>query len=417
MFKSLFVLISLITIPLLAQTKEAYLAENSQDIRQKDFQFPQQDFKVLGFGVYHGSAKSEEVELQIIEDLVLNGKVRYYLPETDFSTAYYFNRYLSSGDTVLLKDLVMVYGDRVPQDRSIEVYEKWKTLKALNDRVKQRYKLKVVGIDEIACFKYPIKRLLALMEPELDHHKSVALLKTPMKNHNSYSAYYDSESRKMLKTFVKLYEGHEDEMNPHIKDVKVFKHIIKNIKKTYSDKKEREATIYQNYVELTPKYKFDTRSQFVRFGFFHLEKSREGKNGYPSFFTRLIENDIHKKEEVITIIGYLTKSKVLWDCKYSKDGVYKGYTTRRGYGIGDYWLERFKGIKMLKKSKLSDMTLFRLNKSDSPYLAKEPDLMEVVMLLRKSNKERLKGMSTLDFIDYSVLISDSDANRPIQELK
>ncbi len=417
MFKPILIILSLLSFQLFSQTKEDYLKTNRFDMTQNNFEFPQQDFKVLGFGVYHGSAKSENVEYSMLEDLVLNGKVKYYLPETDYSTAYYFNTFLTTGDTVLLKDLVRAYGDRVPQEKSIEVYEKWKKLKALNTQVKQQYKLKVVGVDKMACFKYPIKHLLTLIKPELDNHKSVALLKTPIKDHASYSAYYDSEARVMLKAFVNLYEENEQEMNKHIKNVEVFKHIIKNIKHTYTKENEREATIYENYVELMPKFKFDSRSQFVRFGFFHLEKSREGKKGYPSFFTRLIENNIHKREDVITVIGYLTKSKVLWDCKYSKEGKYNGYTIKRGYGIGDYWLERFKGIRELKNSKLSDITLFRLNKPNSPYLAKEADLMEIVMLLKKSNKERLKGMSTLDFIDYSILISNSDANIPIQELK
>ena len=417
MLKPIFIFLSLLSLCAFSQSKEEYLKNNRYDLTQDNFEFPQQDFKVVGFGVYHGSVKSEDVEFKIIENLVLNGKIRYYLPETDYSTAHYFNTYLSTGDTVLLKDLVDVYGDRVPQERGIAVYEKWKRLRALNDKVSARYRLKVVGIDKIASYKYVIKHLRSLMQSQLDNHEATAILETPIEEPFAYSAYFKSDARIMLQEFIKVYEANEKKMNPYIKDLKVFKHIIKNIKYTYAEKNEREATIYDNYVELTPKFKFDSRAQFVRFGFFHLEKSREGKNGYPSFFTRLIEGDVYKRDEVISIIGYLTKSKVLWQFKYTKEGLYDGYSTRRGYGIGDYWLERFKGIKRLKNTKLSDMTLFRLNQPNSPYNIKEPDLMEIVMLLRKSNKERVKGMSTLDFIDYGVLISGSDANVPIQELK
>ena len=152
-------------------------------------------------------------------------------------------------------------------------------------------------------------------------------------------------------------------------------------------------------------------------GFSHLEKSREGKEGYPYFFTRLIENNIYKKEEVISVIGYLTNSEVLWDELYDDNGKYKGFTTEAGFGIGDYEKEYFRGIDNLKKTKISDQTLFRLNAKNTPYSDNMPDLIDIIMTDEKSNSEAVKGMSTTEFIDYAILISDSPASKPIYELK
>lgn len=95
---------------------------------------------------------------------------------------------------------------------------------------------------------------------------------------------------------------------------------------------------------------------------------------------------------------------------------YVGYTTEGGYGIGDYWKEYFKGIKHLKNNKLSNLTLFQLNKEDSPYKNKQTDLMEIKLFLKRSNKKALKGKTTTDFFDYALLISHSAANKPIEEL-
>ena len=152
-------------------------------------------------------------------------------------------------------------------------------------------------------------------------------------------------------------------------------------------------------------------------GFSHLEKSREGVKGYPYFFTRLIENNIYKKEEIITVIGYLTNSEVLWDELYDEQGKYKGFTTEAGFGIGDYEKEYFRGIENLKKTKISDQTLFRLNMKNTPYSDNMPDLIDIIMTDQKSNSEAVKGMSTTDFMDYAILISDSKASKPIYELK
>ncbi|MEP2280890.1 hypothetical protein, partial [Maribacter sp.] len=61
--------------------------------------------------------------------------------------------------------------------------------------------------------------------------------------------------------------------------------------------------------------------------------------------------------------------------------------------------------------------LFRLNATDTPYSSGMPDLIEVVMQDDTSNGDAVKGKSTTEFIDYAILISNSKANTPIEELK
>lgn len=417
MYKLFILLISVFSLQSFAQTKQDYLKENRFNLREQGFHFPQKDFNVIGYGAYHGSAKTEEAELVILNDLLNRGLIQYYLPETDYSTAVFFNEYLNSGDTSLLKDLVYHYGFRVPQERSIEVYEKWIALKELNDKLPENKQIQVVGVDKIGNYKYPIIHLLSFLKEIEFEIKSLKTLKELLENSSTdFSAYYNSKGKNAIKSFIKEYDTHSTQINNQVNNLNDFIHLINNLKYSIDKDNHREEAIYTNYMALNKMYKFTSNPQFIRFGFFHLEKSREGEKGYPSFFTRLIENKVYKKEEVLSVIGYLTDSRVLWQEKYTKDYKYNGYITKGGYGIGDYWLEYFRGIKHLKKTKLSDLTLFRLNQAQSPYLVKEPDLMEIKMLLKKSNKDQVQGMSTLDFIDYGLLISDSKANTPIQEM-
>ena len=107
---------------------------------------------------------------------------------------------------------------------------------------------------------------------------------------------------------------------------------------------------------------------------------------------------------------------MLWDLKYDEKKKYIGYTTEGGYGIGDYWKEYFKGINKLKNNRLSNLTLYRLNNENSPYKKNQTDLMEIKLFLKKSNKNDLKGKTTTDYFDYAILISNSKANKPIEEL-
>ena len=410
------VLLFLITQSLFSQSKNEYLKNNRFDLLQPDFEFPEKSFKIIGFGAYHGSQATEHAEQILLEKLIDSKKISYYLPETDFGIAYYFNEYLKLGDSILLKDLVRHYGARVPQEKTVETYNKWKNIKRMHDRqLDTEHKIQVVGIDMIVTYKYTSKLLIDLFRVEKGKFKSYDNLVDMIQiDTTDYSPNYNSYSKKILQTFVVDYENNKGYFQSISKNLTITDFLIENINQTFK-KRKREKIIYDNYVHLNTLYDFKSKAQFVRMGFFHIEKDRE--NNTPSFFTRLIENSIYQKSEIVAIAGYLTKSRVLWDLKYDHKKNYVGFTTEGGYGIGDYWKEYFKGIKRLKKNKLSNLTLYDLNNENSPYQKNQTDLMEIKLFLKKSNKNDLKGKTTTDYFDYALLISNSKANTPIEELK
>ncbi len=398
--------------------KIKYLTKNRFDLNSPNFKFPQNNFQLIGFGAYHGSQKTETTEIALIKALVKNGKIKYYLPETDFSIAYYFNKYLKSGTTLQLKELVEHYGSRVPQDKSIATFKKWKILKSINDTLPKENKITVLGVDLLVSYKFTAKHLLELIDLKLKNRKSskelIKMIKNDTVNFFPYSATY---SKQVLMNFVKDFENNKNEFKSHIIDRFSFHHIVKNLKETFVDfdnAQKRERLMYENYVALSPQYKFAEKAQFARFGFFHLEKQWEGKN--PSFFLQLIENKIIARDKLLSVMGYLTESRVLWGRVLDDNGKYKGYNTEGGYGIGDYEKEYFLGIDKLKNTKISDITLFRLNQKGTPYADEIPDLMEIVMSDKKSNGDLVKGKSTTEYLDYAVLISKSKASEPIEEM-
>ncbi len=405
---------AIINVNCLSQSKVAYLRDNNFDLNSQNFNFPQKDFKIIGFGAYHGSAKTEQVEYSLLKSLANQGVIKFYLPETDFSIAHYFDQYLISGDTLLLKDLVKHYGIRVPQEKSVETYDKWKEIRKLNQRLLKDKKLAVVGIDKIVSYKYTSKHLLEITDFKASREKSLNDLVTMVKTDTTdFSPYYNSYSKLVLKEFVSDYELNPAKFTRIIKNKIAFSHIISNLKESFDDSSNREVVIFNNYQQLLNVYRFDQNAQFLRFGFFHIEKEREGNNA--SFFSMLIEKQIYQRNQVISVIGYLTDSHVLWDLEYDDNGDYKSFTTEGGMGIGDYEKEYFRGIDILKKTKISDKTLFRLNQINSPYNDGVPNLIEIIMTDEKSNGVDVEGKSTTDFLDYAILISNSKANTPIEE--
>ena len=126
--------------------KNEYLASNRFDMRRCAIPLPDSEVKIIGFGAYHGSAKTETAELIVLKWLIEERRLGYYLPEVDFCLAYYFNEYLLSGDDDLLKSLVLQYGERVPQEKSMECYNKWRSLRKI--LCENNYRITVIGTAE-----------------------------------------------------------------------------------------------------------------------------------------------------------------------------------------------------------------------------------------------------------------------------
>jgi len=400
------------SLNLVAQKKSEYLKENSYDLNDDNFRFPETDFNIIGFGALHGSSKTYDVELKLIGTLKKQNLLDYYIIEANYSQAFYFQKYLISGDEKLLKDLTLSFQSIIVQEGTIDTYKHWKDLRELNKKYPNN-PIKVIGFDVINEYKYPIKHLLYLSKNDKNWEKRTVLKELIEKDEIDFSI-WNKEVNDIMKTFVQDYEKNKEEYKKNITDLDIFDFIINNIKNNFNENREREKIIFDNYLKLYKKLGLKEKKQFAKYGYFHIQKNREAN--YPSFFTRLIENKIYDRDKVITIMGYLTKSKVLWDKIYDEEGNYKSYTTEKGFGISDYWKEHFKGIKYLKKNKISDMILFKLNEKNTPYKS-GTDLVELKIFLKKSNGRNLKGKNTLQFIDYAVLISNSKEQIPIEEMK
>ena len=394
------------------QNRIDYLVQNRVNLRTATPNITETDFNIIGFGALHGSSKSYEAELSIVKSLLEKDMLDYYIIEANFSQASFVQKYLETGDEKLLNELTYAFQTMVSQEGTIQTYNHWKNIREILKEYPEK-SIQVIGCDVVNEYKFPIKHILLLSKDDGNWTKRQVLEKA-ISEEDLNSTIWNKKLNEKVKSFVKDYISNKEKYSVQIDDIWTFNHIIQTINYNFHERREREKIIFDNYLALKAKLGLENKKQFAKYGYGHIQKFKEGN--YPCFFTRLIENNIYPRENVITIIGYLTKSKVLWDKKYDKKENYKGYTTKAGYGISDYWKEYFKGIKNLKKSKLSDLTMFKLNQDDSPYFH-GTDLIEIKMFLKDYNTTKLKGKNTLQFIDYAILISDSKEQTPIEEMK
>jgi hypothetical protein len=409
---NLTIIIVLLSQLVLGQNKIDYLNQNRVDLRIETPNITETDFNIIGFGALHGSSKPYEAELILVTSLLEKDILDYYIIEANFSQAFFVQKYLETGDEKLLNELTYAFQTMVSQEGTIQTYNHWKNVREIIKKYPDK-SIKVIGCDVVNEYKFPIKHILQLSKDDGNWTQRQVLEKA-ISQEDLNSTIWNKDLNEKVKSFVQDYLSNKEKYSAQINDIWTFNHIIQAINYNFQERREREKIIFDNYLELKSKYDLANKKQFAKYGFGHIKKFREGD--YPSFFTRLIENEVYKRENVITIIGYLTKSKVLWDKKYDKEGNYKAYTTKAGYGIADYWKEYFKGIKNLKKTKLSDLTMFKLNQKNSPYLL-GTDLVEIKMFLKDHNTTKLKGKNTLQFIDYAILIGGSEEQIPIEEMK
>ena len=262
------VFIIFISINLFAQDKKAYLKENRFDMLASDFRFPKMDFDVIGFGAYHGSAKTYEVEKLIINDLKRQGVLDYYFPETNFSQAFYFQKYLENGDEKLLKDLVLAFQSIVNQEGTIETFNHWKNLRELNKKYPQN-PVQILGCDVINEYKFPIKHILYLTENIQNWEERRYLEKIFLDENTDFGI--DNEGlEKQLKSFIESYRRNKETFEGEIKNIDDFHFILKNIEYNFNDKRDREQIIFDNYIYLKEKYQLGSKKQFFKYGFFHI---------------------------------------------------------------------------------------------------------------------------------------------------
>jgi len=407
-------LLLLCQIIMLGQTDKGVYLENNGSALSEAYNFPN-NIKVIGFGAYHGSAKTEDAELLLLTSLINKNNLRYYFAETDISIAFYFNEYLKTGDEVLLKDLIETYGTRVPQERTIEVVTKWKKIKAMNDKLPKNKRIQVLGADPIVTYKYTYRHLISLINKPKLWPAALRLQKTIAKDTTDFSPYYDSYSKMQLKDFVSDYEADAVKYESYINNKPLFDHLIHILKISFSDGYKREKEMYNNYLTVSKIFNCKDKTQFFRLGFSHLLKAKQPDEKSGSFFSMIIDSKMYSKNEIISITGYLTKSSVIWKDKYDKDGEYTHSTTNSDVGTGDSESEYFRGIDDFKSQQKSDLTIFNLNTPQSPY--SETSCTDMVEVVTKDNPVMPGNSTTTDFIDYALLISNSPASRSIYSLK
>ena len=141
------------------QNNTKYLTSNSssssnEEINEKFFKdiFDEEFYnsEVFLLGENHGFADVQKIDLALLKHLHSKVGLRYYIAEMDSSLGNKLNTYIhdSTENEDILRDAVNQMKDKIPQQASIEYFQKWKEIRKFNITLPDSLKIRVVGIDK-----------------------------------------------------------------------------------------------------------------------------------------------------------------------------------------------------------------------------------------------------------------------------
>lgn len=281
-------------------TVKDYLQSNNSAINIKDIndfdgleliKEDLKDKKIIFTGEYHALTKDDEVRMKMVKYIQQEIGLNSYLLECGYSSAYFMNKYLESGDEEILKKVFSnVEGTSA---HNIDDYNFFKDLYEFNKTLSEEDKIKVVGIDIEHNFGNTYDYIKTIIKDKSLNTQVLEKVLTSLEDMNSClkTSVQVSQDEK-----IKLFNNLNSDIDVLIEDIKnnkqiyinIFKEdffglelVVKNIKAkylsdtTYYDAEKclsiREEQMYENFV--IQDKEIDNGIYFGQFGANHINKS------------------------------------------------------------------------------------------------------------------------------------------------
>jgi hypothetical protein len=299
-------------------------------------------------GETHGIKENYTLRLNLLMFLNQNAGVKYYLAEMGYSSSFYLNKYLDTGDEKYL--LLVENSIAGSYDYSLEDLNFWKSLYRYNRSLKKENRIKIIGLDLEHQFWISIihlneilndKNLGDPMDKTLKNLNSMATnichdmkdTKNILKNIKGIKISHLGKIAKEIERDLKNRENiYKKELNSdELFDLKFILYSSINTEMIYQANKgdehfynEREKAIYKNFLKVYGK--FLNGKYFGQWGAFHiLQKNSDGERSFASY---LNEENSPVKNKVISIkFVYDNKKHKITNKKILK--AFKEYSTSK----------------------------------------------------------------------------------------
>ena len=354
----------------------------------------------------HGYYQPNQLDAELFKQINKKNGVRYYLAEVDFSQAYYINKYLNTGNEDFLKTIYLRWYNQQAQWGSKTGFEKWKSLYNYNITLAKGKKIIVLGLDEAQDLNMNEKLLteLSVSSKYKAGNKMIdSLLSFASKN-------LDNDS---LRSFIKFTRRLATDITANENSYKkifkgnyfAFQFTVKNI----ASKKGRENKIFENFTTLYNEYKLADKKMYGFWGRFH--GMQDSINGGLSCSAMLKKSNLPLANKIVSIPVFCVESASMLPTQFLPEVARdKGTVFSKAAMVNDdSMIYAVDGIKMFTKFVgKKENVIFKLNGASSPF-NKGLYLVESNSKFDKSfNWVGNKNASTTDYLQYAIVVSNSD---------
>lgn len=299
------------------------------------------DKKIIFTGENHTLTKDDEVRMKLIKYLQKEININYYLLEWGYSSAYFMNKYLESGDEEILKKIF--YNVEGTAGHNTDDYNFFKDLYEFNKTLHEEDKIKVVGIDIEHNIKSSYDYIKAIVKDEslntealekvlISLEDLISYLKTsPKINQDEQMKLFYNLNSNIDVLIDDIKNNKETYVNMFKEDFFGFELVVKNIKAkylhdtAYNDAEKylstREEQMYENF--MVQDKNIGNGIYFGQFGANHISKSpmrlenvqSETETSYIDFkpLASILNNSDKYKGKVMSIL-------YTYEDKYKSEG-------------------------------------------------------------------------------------------------
>lgn len=305
------------------------LNNNAYDTEKQLFDEDTYASNLILLGESHGLADVQTIDKFLFLHLNQKTGLRYYVAEMDSIRANMLNHFLykTEKDTVLLKQVVLAIKQRIPQQSSMELYQKWLDIYDYNQTLPDSQKIAVIGIDTDFNIKSSIPR---------------------------------------------------------------------------------DSAMVLNFKNIITEKGLESEQFYGLFGLFHVLQNGINSTNFKPFAARLISNNLNVK----SILCINIDSEVY----FPENNQYPTPPSEKiGFLNMDGPIILAQGINDLKKaSERNTCTLFNITKENSPYFKSKKLITSKSNFINQPIAPYDKNLSTPDFVQYVILIRNSQALTPIK---
>lgn len=343
-----------------------------------------QNQNIYWLGEQHGTKENYNIAFKMISYLLEKENLNYLIIENSYLTEILLNKYLETGDTLVLNQSIRNYKNIYYSNHELRNY--LIKIQALYKKTPKNKKFKFVSIDLEQTFlpsKEYINVLLSQNEKTKGFNSNPKIAK--LIENNNWLDYYK--------------ELHKYTNNETIK------YMANNLVKlllTYKNgerrDKVRDSLMYENFEERNITFDFKNKTSFAFFGTDHCYKM-ENKDGVDWIASIIKDRHIEIKQNS-TIILYNKSQFMRHKSMFPKTARLFFNKIDTNFISHKFQSEPFTGLKHknnLNKHKISNQTIWNIHK-----LKKEWNFVA----------NRIKDKSTIDYFDNVILINKSNYCTP-----